>query len=329
MATNPNPIAPDALLKIVEQVKKYYCEPPPKRQRGRPRTFSSLAFLLLAVVGVVLRTFKPQELVTLLRKDASLRQALGFSRLPHRRTIERRLNATRPEAEAQGQALGHQILAEVEPAPDQPLASAIDGRMYQAQGPLWHKRDREAARIPLGLRNVDTASTWSKSGYRGWVQGYRLVLQGLVFPAPVPLFARWCPNAVGESTVLDEALRAEQLPVTELLLGDATFGGADLVALYAKHGGWLLTPQQLPKNPDAWQRELFAYRRETIELLFERLMQACDLKVCPAKGLARTGTFVIASVWLYQVLFLDNYRHHRPVAHIKEIIDEGRWRIAA
>jgi hypothetical protein len=48
-----------------------------------------------------------------------------------------------------------------------------------------------------------------------------------------------------------------------------------------------------------------------------------------AKGLARTGPFVIASVGLYQVLFLDNHRHHRPVAHIKEIIDEGRWRIAA
>jgi len=329
MATNRNPIAPDALLKIVEQVKEYYVAPPPQRRRGRPRTFSGQAFLLLAVVGVVLRTFKPQELVTLLRKDATLRQALGFSRIPHRRTIARRLDVTLPEAEAQVQALGHQILAEVEPEPDQPHASAIDGRMYQAQGPLWHKRDREQARIPPGLRNVDTDSTWSKSGYRGWVQGYRLVLQGLVFPAPVPLFARWCPNSVGESTVLDEALRTEQLPETELLLGDATFGGAGLVALYAQHGGWLLTPQQLPKNPEAWQRELFAYRRETIELLFERIIQACELKACPTKGLTRTGTFVIASVWLYQLLFLDNYRHHRPPAHIKEFIDEGRWRIAA
>src|ERR687892_88280 len=210
-----------------------------------------------------------------------------------------------------------------------PRASAIDGRLYQAQGPLWHVRDRAQARIPPGLRNVDPESAWSKSGYRGWVQGYRLVLQGLVFPAPVPLFAHWCPNSVGESTVLEEALAADQLPITELLLGDSTFGGADLVATYAQHGGWLLTPQQLPANPDSWKRDLYAYRRETIELLFQRLIQACDLKACPTKGLARTGTFVIASVWLYQVLFLDNHRHHRPVAHIKEIIDEGRWRIAA
>ena len=329
MATTLTPSSPDALLTIVEQVKEYYVDLPSQRQRGRPRTFSSLAFLLLAVVGVMLRTFKPQELATLLTKDVRLRQALGFSRVPHRRTIERRLDATLPEAEAQVQALGHQILGEVEPGPEEPQAAALDGRMYQAQGPRWHKRDRAHGQVPAGLRNVDTESAWSKSGYRGWVQGYRLVLQGLVFPAPVPLFAHWCPNTVGESTVLAQALAAEQVPVTELLLGDSTFGGADLVATYAQQGGWLLTPQQLPVTPDSWQRDLYAYRRETIELLFQRLIQACDLKVCPTKGLARTGTFVIASVWLYQVLFLDNHRHHRPVAHIKELIDEGRWRIAA
>jgi hypothetical protein len=285
--------------------------------------------LLLAVAAVVLRTFKPQELLTLLTKDASLRQALGLVRIPHRRTIERRLGATLPEAEAQVQALGAQILAEVEPGPDEPQASAIDGRMYQAQGPRWHKRDRKQGRVPAGLRNVDTESTWSKSGYRGWVQGYRLVLQGLVFPAPVPLFARWCSNSLGESTVLAQALAAERLPVTELLLGDSTFGGAALVTSYAQHGGWLLTPQQLPANPDSWKHDLYAHRRETIELLFQRIIQACALKACPTKGLARTGTFVLASVWLYQVLSLDNYRHHRPLTHIKELVDEARWRIAA
>jgi hypothetical protein len=324
-----NSVTPDALFRIVEQVKEYYVEPPPKRQRGRPRTFSGLAFLLLAVVGVVLRTFKPQELHTLLAKDATLRQVLGFIRVPHRRTIERRLGATLPEAEGQVQRMGHQILAEVEPGPDQPQASAIDGRMYQAQGTLWHARDRKQGRIPPTLRNVDTESAWSKSGYRGWVQGYRLVLQGLVFPAPVPLFARWCPNSVGESTILAQALAACHLPVTELLLGDSTFGSPELGAAYAQQGGWLLTPQQVPANSQSWQHDLYAYRRETIELLFQRVMQACDLKACPTKGLARSGTFVIASVWLYQALFLFNYRHARPLAHIKEFIDEARWRIAA
>lgn len=117
----PNqPLSPDTLLRIVEQVKEYYVEPLPRRQRGRPRTFSGRAFLLLAVVAVVLRTFKPQELRTLLVKDLPLRQALGLVRVPHRRTIERRLHPTLPEAEAQVQALGQQILLEVEPGPDEP-----------------------------------------------------------------------------------------------------------------------------------------------------------------------------------------------------------------
>jgi hypothetical protein len=326
----PNqPLSPDALLRIVEQVKAYYVEPLPQHQRGRPRTFSGRAFLLLAVVAVVLRTFKPQELHTLLGKGPSLRQALGLVRVPHRRTIARRLHATLPEAEAQVQALGQQMLLEVGPGPEAPQAAAIDGRMYQAQGPLWHARDREQGRVPAGLRNVDTESAWSKSGYRGWVQGYRLGLQGVVFPTPVPLFARGCPNSVGESPVLEEALAADRLPVTELLLGDSTFGGAALVALYAHHGGWLLTPQQLPLSSTSWKHDLYAYRRETLELLFQRIMQTCDLKACPVKGWARSGTFVIACVWLYQVLFLDNHRHHRPVAQIKEFIDEARWRIAA
>ena len=322
-------MAPDALRRIVEQVKAYYVEPPPQRPRGRPRTSSGLAFLLLAVVAVVLRTFNPQELRPLLAPDAALRQALGFGRVPHRRTLERRLGATLPEAEAQVQALGHQIVAEVEPGPHEPQASAIDGRMYQAQGPLWHARDRAQGRIPPTVRNVDTESAWSKSGYRGWVQGYRLVLQGLAFPAPVPLFARWCPNSQGESTVLAQALEHQVLPITELLLGAATFGSADLSAAYGAQGGWLLTPQALPANPESGQHDLYAYRRETIELLLQRVMQVCDLQACPAKGLARNGTFVIASVWLYQILFLSNHRQHRPLAHIKEFIDEARWRITA
>ena len=62
---------------------------------------------------MVLRTFKPQELATLLTKDAALRQALGFDRVPHRRTLERRLDATLPVAEAQVQALVQEWLSRV------------------------------------------------------------------------------------------------------------------------------------------------------------------------------------------------------------------------
>src|SRR5262249_23576084 len=87
------------------------------------------------------------------------------------------------------------------------------------------KSDRQKEIVPVGLRNVDIESKWSKSGYRGWVQGYRLVAQGLVFPEPVPIFAAWRPNNENEANIAIEALLAGDLKVTDVLLGDETFGG--------------------------------------------------------------------------------------------------------
>jgi hypothetical protein len=310
-------------------VRESYCVQPVTSNRGRPRTYSGLSFLLLSVAAVALRTFKERELHRWLTKDDLLRKALGFDRVPHRRTIERRMRSLLPEAETQVAALGLKIAQAVRAADNQPQTSAIDGRMYAALGPRWHKKHRQKKFIPVGLRNVDVESSWFKSGYRGWVQGYRLVLQGLVFPEPVPLFAVWRRNSEGESTIAAQALEAQSLPVTSVMLGDETFGGAQLVRAYAAHGGWLLTPRSLPTQRRSWKDDLYGYRKETIELLFQRVIQSVDLKSCPVKGWSRNGAFVLASVWLYQIIFLSNYRQGRPMAHIKEQLDLARWRIAA
>lgn len=324
-----HPQLPDGLLTLIQQAREHYLELPRECKRGKPRTYSGLSFLLLTVVAVTLRTFTASELSRLLLRDSALRQAIGFVRVPHRTTIERRLKQLLPEIEAQVAALGRQLGDEVSPDTTQPQTSAIDGRMYEACGPKWHRKDRLKGRVPARLRNVDRQSAWFKSGYRGWVQGYRLVLQGLVFPYPVPLFATWQPNSVGEATIMAQALEEERLPVTSVLLGDTTFGSAALTKSYAEAGGWLLTPKQLPKDRRSFKHDLYAYRKETIELLFQRVIQACGLKSCPSKGLMLSGAFVIASVWLYQIIFLCNYRQGRAVAHIKEQLELARWRIAS
>jgi len=329
MHEEKTPADPDALLSLVQQLKETSQAPPPMpRRRGKQRDFSALSFLLLAAVAVVLRTFKDSELHKLLSRDCRLRHGLGFARVPHRTTIGRRRRGQVAEAEAQIAALGQQILAEVKPEVDQSAVSALDGRRYEAQGPAWHKSSRQAGVVPTGLRNVDTESAWSKSGYRGWVQGSRLVLQSLVWPAPVPLVAAWRPNNHNEAVVAATALAKGHLVVTEVLLGEETCGGADFSQQYAAAGGWVLTPKQLPAKHHTWKCDLYAYRKETIELLFQRVIQASGLKECQVKGLGRNGAFVLASVWLYQILFLVNYRHGRPAAEIKDLIDDARWRIS-
>lgn len=318
----------DALLSLLQQVKEnYQALPPAPPKRGKQRDFSALSFLLLAVVAITTRTFKGSELRELRGKDARLRLTLDFSRVPHRTTIGRRLTNLVPEAEAQIAALGQQILREVKPTAEQSEVSAIDGRMYQARGPKWHKQDRDKGLVPIGLRNVDRESKWSKSGYRGWVQGYRLLLQGLVFPAPVPIFAAWRPTNENEAHIAIAALGTAALKVTDVLLGDKTFGGGDFPHLYAEAGGWVLTPKQLPAQRRSWKDDLYDYRKQTIELLFQRIIQAAGLKQCPVKGAGRNGAYVLASVWLYQICFLANYRAGKPLAHIKDHLDCARWRI--
>ena len=321
---SPNP---DGLLNIIQQVKQCYCEPPQKPKRGHPRIYSGLSFLLLGVVAVAMRTFKDRELHRLLSKDEKLRQTLGFAKMPHRRTIERRVCSLIAEAEEQIAKLGQQIVEQFPPTEQQPQAGAVDGRMYKAVGPKWHHNHREQGIVPPELRNVDTQSDWSHSGYRGWVQGYRLVLQGAIFPLPVPLFAAWRPNSEGEAAIVQQALRAKKLPIIDVLLGDAAFGSEDLVAEYAEEGGWLLTPQQLPAQRHSWMHDLYAYRKETIELLFQRILQVADLKDCPVKGLQRNGAFVLANVWLYQVVFWHNHLQGKALSKIKETIDLARWRV--
>jgi hypothetical protein len=320
------PILTDDLLQLLQEISEHYQPPTVKSKRGRQSRFSDLSFLLLSAVAVVTKTFADTELFRLLQTDAKLLKICGFAAVPHRTTILRRLKILLPKAEQQITLTGLKILSQVTLDQSQTV-SAIDGRMYQSIGPKWHKKDRQKGQTPLRLRNVDSQSQWFKSGYRGWIQGYRLVLQSLVFPFPVPLSATWNANNIGESTIAKQVLINQQLVKTAVLLADETFGGAALVKLYKQAEVWLLTPQQLPKERRSFKDDLYDYRKETVELLFQRIIQSFDLKSCQVKGLDKNGAFVLASIWVYQCVFLMNYRQQKPLFVIKERIESARWRI--
>lgn len=317
----------DALISLIEVVKQSY-EPVSRPIKcGKKPDFSDLSFLLLAVVAVVLKTFSDSALHRLLKQDAGLLKALEFLRMPHRTTIGRRIKDLIEPAEQQISLFGKHILSEIKSDDQLACVSATDGRMYQSNGPLWHKTDRIKDRIPKGLRNVDRESSWSKSGYRGWVQGYRLVVQSLVFPAPVPLFSVWRANCRNESEILLKELEQNRFQTTDVNLGDSRLSDLDLPDKYRQAGGYLLTNKELPKKRRSWKNDLFEYRKETVELLFQRIIQAFDLKTCKVKGLHKNGAFVLATVWVYQICFMQNYRKHKPLAVIKEQIEKARWRI--
>jgi len=317
----------DALFSLIQEIKICYQPPKTVVRPGKKVEFSHLSFLLLAVVAVVTKTFSDSQLHRFLEKDARLPAALGFSRIPHRTQIMRRLKSLVPTAEEQISLFGKQILSQVPMTETNSEVSAIDGRMYEALGPKWHAKDRQQGVVPNGLRNVDTESSWSKSNYRGWVQGYRIVLQTLVFPAPVPLFAVWRENSQNEAKIALEERDKGRLQITEVMLGDTTFGKEDFRPEYEKAGGYLLTPNQLPKQQRSWKNDLYDYRRETIELLFQRIIQVFDLKKCQVKGKGKNGAFTLASIWAYQVCWLNNFKAGKNPANVKEHIENARLRI--
>ena len=115
--------------------------------------------------------------------------------------------------------------------------------------------------------------------------------------------------------------------MTDVLLGAEIFGGGLFPYLYEEAGGWVLTPKQLPEERRSWKNDLFAYRKETIELLFQRITQSAELKECEVKGEGRNGAFVLANVWVYQICFLTDYREGKSVAYIKDQFDDARWRV--
>jgi hypothetical protein len=122
-------------------------------------------------------------------------------------------------------------------------------------------------------------------------------------------------------------LEAGTLKVTDVLLGDEIFGGGLFPYLYEEAGDWFLTPKQLPEERRSWKNDLFAYCKETIELLFQRIIQSAELKECKVKGEGRNSAFVLANVRVYQICFLTDYREGKPVAYIKDQFDDAHWRV--
>ncbi|HEV2668839.1 MAG TPA: hypothetical protein VG324_28235, partial [Blastocatellia bacterium] len=124
-----------------------------------------------------------------------------------------------------------------------------------------------------------------------------------------------------------EALLAGDLKVTDVLLGDETYGGGLFPYLYEEAGGWVLSPKQLPQERRSWKDDLYDYRKERIELLLQWIIQALGLKECQVKGEGRNGAFVLARARPYQICYLTNYREGKPLACIKDHLDSVRWRI--
>ncbi len=99
-------------------------------------------------------------------------------------------------------------------------AVALDSTPLRAKGGVWHKKDKEAGRVPH--TSIDTEAAWTKSGWHGWVYGWKLHLAITVAGMWIPLSARFTPADVADNQIAPSLI--DELPEeARFVLGDTHY----------------------------------------------------------------------------------------------------------
>jgi hypothetical protein len=225
-------IAQDTLLvilvKLVDQVPMP--PPPPRRGRGHPKVYSDRLFLKALVIMIVRHLHKVHELLSVLAQDTPEMQTLRAlltenGRYPSRRTWERRLAAIPETLPAQIGCFGRALVALIQPWVCCGRAAAIDSTVLRANGGVWHNKHREQGVVPH--TSIDTQAHWTKSGWHGWVYGWKLHVVSVVAAVWIPLAAELTPANTADNEAAP-ALIQELPKELRFLLGDRHYNAPNV-----------------------------------------------------------------------------------------------------
>lgn len=299
-----------ALLGLIDRIPV----PTPTNRRGRPKTYSDRLFLKALVIMIVRHLPKVHSLLAVL-EEPEMRPVRAFlvesGRYPARRTFERRLKAIPEALPAQIACLGRHLLVLSDPFRDQGRAAAIDSTALPAQGGVWHRKHREAGVVPHS--SIDTEAGWTKSGWHGWVYGWKLHLITTVAEVWIPLAARLTPANRADNEEAPALL--EDLPAeVRVILGDLQYNDPDLLARCEAQGRLLITTKRgpYPHTDDGVEvRRIFHQLRshaiENFNAQFKAIFNC--LGQVPTRGLVPTGRFVLGAVLVYQLALLHRFEN--------------------
>jgi hypothetical protein len=304
------------LVALVMLIDRLPMPASPARGRGRPRTYPDRLFLKALVIMLVRHLPKVHLLLAVLAEPTPEMMALRAlltegGRYPSRRTWERRLAAVPGTLPAQIGCLGRELVRLIQPWGSAGHAAAIDSTVLVASGGVWHKKHREQGVVPH--TSIDTEAHWTKSGWHGWVYGWKLHLVVAVAAVWIPLAATLTPANVADN---EEAPRLlPELPgELRFLLGDVHYDDPALRARWETGGRLLLTTRRgaYPHRDDGAEvrRVFHQLRSHAIENFNEQFKAIFDVHgPVPTKGQGATRRWVLGAVFLYQLLLL--YRFQR------------------
>jgi hypothetical protein len=304
------------LVTLVRLVDRIPAPPPAPPRRGRPARYSDRLFLKALVVMVLKRLPTAHALLAMLEQPTpEMRRLRGLLTedgcFPARRTWERRLAAMPDRLPEQIACLGSALVAGLDPWRRRGRAVAIDSTVLRARGGVWHKKHRAAGEVPHTA--IDTEAHWTKSGWHGWVYGWKLHLVVTVADVWLPLRAALTPaNAADneQAVPLLAALPAE----VRFVLGDSSYQDPALHERAAE-GGWTLVAPRRGAYPHvddgvAVRRVFHRERSAAIENFNGQFKAIFAIGgPVPTRGFVATARWVLGAVLVYQLTLLD--RHDR------------------
>ena len=290
--------------------------PPCRRCRGRPPVYPDQLFLKAVVIMLVRGVSTVDGLLAILEQPTvemrTLRDRLTVDgRFPSRRTWERRLNALPATLPARIACLGSYLVAHLQPWADGGHAVAIDSTVLRARGGVWHKRHRDAGVVPH--TSIDTEAHWTKSGWHGWVSGWKLHLVTTVAAVWIPLAAELTPANAADNETAPRLLEA--LPeAVRFVLGDTNYQDPALHEHCAAADRFLVATRRgrYPHRDDGVEvrRVFHALRSLAIENFNGQFKGIFDAHgPVPTRGLVRTQRFALGAVFVYQLTLLHRFEH--------------------
>ncbi len=299
--------------------------------RGRRYTYAQrllIVFFTCMLIRRITAFTTQQRWLTTHPEEA---QQFGFRTIPHRTTLMRRYKGVAPVVMAFVAFVGE--WAETMDAACASDVVVVDGSLFKARGPVWHQTDRVQGRVPDKLRNLDQDASWGKSGYHGWVYGYRLHLTCNL--AGFPKAVQVTTGSTAESSVLDQQEDTVLGYVPQAVVGDNTFCKARRIRRWAKRGVVLVTPatkwrkgryarayHRFLKQPDV--ARWLAARRTAIEPVFDLFRHVLGTKglqkQLPVAGLPCVQPFLSLGVLAVQMAMLVNSIWGYPFREVSRIL---------
>jgi Transposase DDE domain len=302
---------PSVLVALVQLVDLLPTPPPGAARRGRPAVYADRLFMKALVIMIVRHLPRVHTLLAVLAQPTPEMERLrGLlteqGRHPSRRTWERRLRAMPATLPAQIGCVGRALVALLHPWAAAGRGAAVDSTVLRARGGVWHKKQREAGLVPH--TSIDTEAGWTKSGWHGWVYGWKLHLVVTVAAVWIPLAAEVTPANAADNEVAPRLLPVLP-PQLRFLLGDTSYDDTALRTTCEQAGVLLVSSKRgaYPHTDDGREvrRVFHQLRSHAIENFNEQYKALFDGHASvPTRGLLATQRYLLGAVLVYQLLLL-------------------------